>query len=394
MLDHFRGVLTFRAAPFSPENFLDEIKKSPVSARKIIAKNGILEGEIYAFDKKGLLSLAEKSDTPLEFVKSRGLILRARKYSARYGVIIGLVLSLLLIFYLSNIVLRINIYGNETLTDEEIKAVLADNGLYIGAFLPSVSLRAAETSIVSGVRKIGWIGIRRSGCILEAEISEMTLPPDIVDTNMPCNVSATRDAQIVKIVAVPQGMLVPMLYDTVRENEILVTGVIQGKLGNTYLVHAEADIRGRYSEKQTFSQNLIDASFELNDKKSRNYLYLFGARIPLFLTAAVDEGESFEYTEEKNLANLFSLELPVGIIYGEYKTYVSSQRAYSKEAAHKLLDEKIARYERNFLDENQTEIISKEVTYSDVPNGIKADVSYVLESNICKTEYIFAKNHK
>jgi similar to stage IV sporulation protein len=392
MLDHFRGVLTFRAAPFSTEEFLDELKKSPVSARKIKAASGFLTGEIYAFDKKELLSLAEKSDTPLEFIAKRGLILKAINYRARIGILIGALLSLLLFFYMSNIVLRINIYGNETLSDAEIEAVLADNGLFIGAFLPSVNLRTAEAAIVSNVREIGWIGIRRSGCILEAEVSEMTLPPEIVDTNSPCNVAATRDAQIVKINAVPQGMLIPMLYDTVHENEILVTGVIEGKLGDTYLVHAEADIRGRYSEIQTFTQNLVDASFEFEKPRERKSIYIFGARIPLF--SETDDDANFEYSEEINRLNLFSLELPIGIIYGQYRAYKPSQEVYSKETAAVLLDEKITRYELNFLDENETEIVSKKVTYEDVPNGIKATVRYVLESNICKTEYIFAKNHK
>jgi similar to stage IV sporulation protein len=392
MLDHFRGVLTFRAAPFSVPDFLDELKKSPVSARKIKAANGFLSGEIYAFDKRELIKLAEKSDTPLEFINSRGLVLTAKKYRARVGIIIGAVLSLLLFFYMSNIVLRINVYGNETLTDAEIEAVLADNGIYIGAFLPGVNLRGAEASIVSNVREIGWIGIRRSGCIVDAEISEMTLPPEIVDTNAPCNVAATRDAQIVKINAVPQGMLVPMLYDTVRENEILVTGVIEGKLGNTYLVHAEGDIIGRYSETEEFTQNLVDASLEFDDPETRNSLYFFGARIPLYARGNTDQ--NFEYTEEINRINLFSLELPIGIIYGENRAYKPSQAVYSKEEAQTLLDEKIARYERNFLDENDTVIISKKVKYEAVPNGIKATVKYVLESNICKTEYIFAKNDR
>jgi similar to stage IV sporulation protein len=392
MLDHLRGVLTFRAAPFSPENFLDELKKSPVSARKIAEKEGFLTGEIYAFDKKGLTLLAAKSDTPLEFIKSRGLILEAMKYRARYGVIIGLLLSFLLIFYLSNIVLKINIYGNETLSNKEIEAVLADNGLFIGAFLPSVNLRTAEAAVVSDVREIGWIGIRRSGCILEAEISEMTLPPEIVDTNAPCNVAATRDAQIVKINAVPQGMLVPMLYDTVSENEILVTGVISGKLGNTYLVHAEADIRGRYSETISITQNLIDASYDFSPPEKRNFIYLFGVRIPLFWGDY--SVPNFEYSEEINRFNLFSLELPIGIIYGQYRAYTPSQEVFSLGEAQVLLEEKIERYERNFLDENETEIISKDAVYSAVPNGINAEINYVLESNICKTEYIFAKNHK
>jgi similar to stage IV sporulation protein len=392
MLDNLRGVLTFRAAPFSTEGFLDELKKSPVSARKIAEKDGFLTGEIYAFDKKELTKFAAKSDTPLEFIDSRGLILSAMKYRSRHGIIIGLVLSFLMIFYLSNIVLRINIYGNETLSDKEVEAVLADNGLFIGAFLPSVNLRSAEAAVVSEVSRIGWIGIRRRGCILEAEISEMTLPPEIVDTNSPCNVAATRDAQIVKINAVPQGMLVPMLYDTVKKNEILVTGVIQGKFGNTYLVHAEADIRGRYSETVSITQNLIDASYDFSPPENRNFIYFFGGRIPLFWGEY--SAPNYEYSEEINRFNLFSLQLPVGIVYGKYRSYTPSQAVYSLEEAQVLLETKIARYEKNFLDENATEIISKEAQYTAVPNGIKADIKYVLESNICKTEYIFAKNHK
>ncbi|MDR0946338.1 MAG: sporulation protein YqfD [Ruminococcus sp.] len=392
MLDNIRGVCKFRVFCESPEAFINRLKMSRVSAKGLQVKEGVLYGEIYGFDLKALERITKSETAQIEILSEYGFIFTLKKYRLRFGLAAGVIIASVLIFYLSNIALKINVYGNTTLSDEQIISIINDYGITIGTYLPNVSLRSAEFDIISGVKEIAWIGLRRSGCIVEAEVSEMTVPPEIVDTNLPCNVVSTQNAQIVKINAVPIGMLVPMLYDTVKKGDLLVSGVITGKLTNSYLVHAMADITGRYEEKKVFTQNLIDAAIDYDSPQRRQKFYLFGLEIPLYLPR--EQTGDFEYEAELSRFNFFGLQLPAGIINEKITPYKPSQVSYSLAEAKKLLYEKISDYEENFFKDEGVTILERRENFIISKNAVTIETTYVLESNICKTEYIFGENDK
>jgi similar to stage IV sporulation protein len=288
--------------------------------------------------------------------------------------------------------MKIDIYGNETMSDAEVLTVLSDAGIRIGSYLPNISLAGVERDIISNVEGVAWAGIKRSGPIVSVEIAEMTKKPEITPTNRPCNIVSLKNAQIVKINSVPMGMLVPMLYDTVKEGDLLVSGVVSGKLGNTYYVHAMGDITGRYSEKLTFNESFAHRRIDYGSKYTRRSLYLFGLKIPL--TPAVSEPENAEVNEELSYFNILTLALPIGIVNTEIRPYEVTEEILTPEDTNTLLLEKIARYEENFFNDEGVNIISKDIIYTPIENGLSATVSYVLESNICETQYIYVKNHR
>ena len=73
--------------------------------------------------------------------------------------------------------------------------------------------------------------------------------------NTPCNIVASRDAQI-KNVRLYSGMLVPMVGDGVKKGDIIVSGVVDTKYGRSFYVHSIGEITGIYTEKMTFSKPL------------------------------------------------------------------------------------------------------------------------------------------
>jgi similar to stage IV sporulation protein len=392
MLDSFRGIVEFRVFTENGEDFLNRLRNSSVSARNLKVSDGVLTGEIYWFDLKTLKKLADKVHAGFEETGRRGFIFKAVKYRRRYGFMIGVFAAAVMVFLLSNITMKINVFGNETMSDNELRAVLEDCGIYIGSYLPNVNLRVAERDMVANVGKIAWAGIKRSGPIVSVEIAEMTEKPEMIPTNMPANVVSTKNAQIVKINSVPMGMLVPMLYDTVKEGELLVTGVIEGKLKNTYYVHAMADIIGRYEERVSFTQKLTDTVLEYSDRYTKRSLLLFGLRIPLFLGGL--NLDNTETDEDINYINLFNLEIPIGVINTEITPYTPVSTLYTIEDAKASLEEKIKRYEQNFYLDEGVEIIDKTIVFTETEEDVSVTVKYVLESNICNTEYILVKNHK
>lgn len=389
MFDNIRGVITFEAAAAEPEAFLNLLRKSIYSVSDLRYKGGRIFGNIYRADFPGIQKLAEENGVLISVSAKRGGIFTLRKYRFRTGIAIGLALSLALVFYLSNIVMAVEVYGNESLTDKQIISILKDNGIRIGAFLPAIDLRETERRIVSSVDDIAWIGIRSSGCIIQAEISEMDDPPEMISTRTPCNVVSARDAQIVEIRSVDMGMLVPMLYDGVKKGDILISGTVEDGKGGVYLSHAMGEIIGRYSEKVTFSQNYTDEVIEYTDNITRKYLSFFGLKIPLFVGR--NNFGLYEYDESTSYFRILNIELPVGTVVSEYHLYETQEESYTPEKAQKILEEKIKLYERNFYEGEEISVIDREVYFSETDKGMTAAVKYTLESDIGVVQEIMAK---
>lgn len=389
MFDNIRGVITFEAAAAEPEAFLNILKQSVYPVSELRYKGGRIFGNIYRADFPGIQKLAENNGVLISVSAKRGGIFTLRKYRFRTGIAIGLALSLLLVFYLSNIVMAVEVYGNETLTDKQVISILKDNGIKIGAFLPNIDLRETERRIVSSVDDIAWIGIRSSGCIVQAEISEIDDPPEMISTRTPCNVVSSRDAQIVAINRVDMGMLIPMLYDGVKKGDILISGTVEDGKGGVYLSHAMGEIIGRYSEKVTFSQNYTDEKIKYTDKITRKSLSFFGLKIPLYV-GRNDFGQ-YEYDENTTYFRILNIELPIGTVVSEYHLYETEEEFYTPEKAQKILEEKIKLYERNFFDGEDISIADREVYFSETSEGMTAIVKYTLESDIGMTQEILAK---
>ena len=268
-------------------------------------------------------------------------------------------------------------------------SLLRDQGIRIGAFIPSVDLREAERRIVSSSDDIAWVGLRSKGCKIQAEISEIGEFPDIVPTSVPCNIVSSRDAQIVEIKNVHMGMLVRMLNDGVKKGDLLISGTVDDGKGGVYFAHSMGEVIGRYTEKAVFRQAFEDERFDYGDKLVKKKICFFGLEIPLYI--GKNNFGNYEYDEETRYAELWGIKFPVGIVTAEYKPYDIVPVSYSPEQAKTILEDKISLYERNFFNGEDITVVDKEVFFSEDSGEVKAVVKYTLESDIGVTREIMAK---
>lgn len=384
------GTVYFRLFAADCGDIVNKLRSTGFSVTDIrIEKDKFVTGTVNWYDLDELKAFAEDNKAQFEQLDKKGIAFTAQKYKKRIGFAAGLLAALMLIFYLSNTVLKIEVYGNESISDEQVKSILAENGIKIGTFIPSLDLRDSEQRILTALDSFSWIGIRSSGCRILVDVSELSEKPEIIPISTPCNVVAACDAQIVDVRNVYLGMLVPMLYDGVQKGDILISGTIDGKLDHDYYVHAMGEVIGRYDREVTFEQPYLDSIINYGKEKSRKSLYLFGARIPLYLNK--EEQFEYEYSEEVKYAKLFGLELPVGTVEAEIKPYTSDEIQYSPEQAKILLESKIALYERNFLESNEITVVRKKVDFSESDEKMTVKVNYCLESDIGVTQEILAK---
>lgn len=389
MFDNIRGVISFEAIAPEPEIFINKLRASAVSVTNLRCKGNKLAGDAYRSDFEDIRYIAEAEGVQLSIAKKRGGVFTVRKYRLRAGLAVGFFLAFIMVAYLSNVVMSIEIFGNETLTDKQVESLLNDSGIHIGAFIPSVDLREAERIIVSESEEISWIGIRSSGCIIEAEITETDKPPEMIPTRTPCNVVSAKDAEIVEIHDIYMGMLIPMLHDGVKKGDLLISGTVEDGKGGVYYAHAMGKIIGRYTEKVTFFQPYSEETLRYTEKVTRKTLNFFGLKIPLYVGR--NNFEQYEYDEKTSFLKIFNIQLPVGIVYSEYKLYETEIEEISPEKAEQLLEGKISLCEKNFYSDEDMKIIGREVYFSETEEGMTAAVKYTLEGDIGVTKEIMAK---
>lgn len=386
MFDNIRGVITFEAVAAEPEKFANMLKTSAVSVYDMRTERGKIYGNIYKSDFEDVKKIAKSCGAQICIFSKKGLFFTLFKYRRRIGMIIGLILAFMVTVYLSNVVMIVEVYGNETLTDKQVESILKDYGISIGSFIPSIDLREAERLITSSVDNIAWIGLRSTGCKIQAEISETVSPPKIIPTSVPCNIVSSRDAQIVDIKNVHMGMLIPMLYDGVKKGDILISGTVEDGKGGVYYAHSMGEIIGRYTEKVVFQQQFTDNRYEYGNEIHRKTFYFFGLKIPLYICK--NNFENYEYDEEIRYVKLWNIQFPIGVILSDYKTYEIKQITYNSEQVKAILEDKIKLYEYNFFDDGDINIIDKEIYFSESNDKIVAVVKYTLESDIGITQEI------
>ena len=316
-----------------------------------------------------------------------GIYFFLKRYSRRTGLLIGALLAALMVTFFSNIVMRIEISGNETVSDDEILSLLRLGGIYYGSFIPAADLHHAERILLASSDRISWAAVRHSGCRVIVQVSEMTDSPQPVPKGYPCNIVAVRDAQITSM-KVYSGMVMPMLGDTVRKGELLISGVVPKRYSGTYYVHAMGEITGRYPETVSFVQPYEDTAEVIGEPYTATSLELFGKRFALSGDAE-PEGH-FESAENVEYIRFLGLTLPAAAVRTEIYPIEEIPVSYTEEQADAILDEKLKRYENNFLNGGDTAVIDRKITRSHTESCASVQAEYILEGDIGAESIIFA----
>ena len=392
MTDSLRGIMRIKCVCPDIGRFLNDLKESSVSFRNCVYLKGAVSFEIYRSDLDILKAIASKNGVLFEISEERGIIFLLIRYAKRFGIYIGVLLGTALIFLLSNTVLDIEVYGCENISEDAIIAALSEQGIRTGTFIPTVNFHSVERAIRITEDDLSWIGIRSVGCRIIAEVDETVYPPETESSKMPCNVVASRDAQIV-YAEVYNGELVPMIGEGVRKNELLISGTCEGKYGLTRLVHASGKIIGRYEEKQLFSQPLTYSERMPDECITRRVMYFGGLEIPLSSGSVPDTADA-EITMTENPIRFMNLTLPIGIRNSEYQIYRSENITIESDTAYAKIEEMIKIYEDNFIQSEDIKIINKEIQRNITDNNAEIVVKYTLEGDICSDREIFAKKQE
>lgn len=384
ILQYIFGYVRFKAEQGSIERFINFCTNAGIKLWGIRKKNGIFYANVKAKNYKKLRPAVKKSRVRLHILKRHGLPFIFNKYEARSGIIAGVILFLCIVIFLSCFVWTINIGGNKEISTQEITQILSDIGLKPGSFRLTINILKIEQEAMMKLPDLAWISINIKGSIATVKIKERKYPPELVPYDKPCNVKAAQTGQVIKLEPY-EGMAMIKQGDTVKQGDIVVSGLIKEKSGVLRIVHARAKviaITTRTLQAETiFKQSVHKTTGKIINRYELN---IFGFDIPLYWDGE-PQGNYIKSVNQNNL-NVIGAELPFGLKTYGYKEYKIEQIILSeKEAAQnaqKLLNDKEL---KEFSD---VKMLEKSFETQKNENGVTVVGHYKCEENIAYEEEI------
>ena len=203
------------------------------------------------------------------------------KYQRRIGIIIGFLISFVYILLSSASVWDIRIEGNESVSNAAIESELADAGLAVGGSWLGINTSKIETELLLSSSDIGWVNVNRRGNVAYVTVREKREVFTDEEKGYFSNVVATADCVISEI-TVKKGIACVKVGETVKEGQLLISGVIPDELGGGF-VAAEGEIFGAVNEKIELTVPPEESKSELSEAEiSEISVKIFNFSIKLF----------------------------------------------------------------------------------------------------------------
>lgn len=386
----FRGWVNVSVNASSGYSLINALRSNGVVCRNQRSSGNELHFAVRRRDKGLLDQLADEKGTELTLHEEFSLPGLLHKYRRRFGIPIGLILGTILLVYTANVVMVIDIEGNETITDEEILAALEECSVKRGVFIGDVDFYRSELHIRSSFDEIVWVGMRHTGNRIVVEVMETSSAPESLSDRIPCHIVADKTAQITKT-SVLSGQLTRKAGDAVKEGDIIVSGIWADENGHMTFTHAAGDITGVYEEEQTFFcdslQNVRAFTGLETEQKS---LDLFSMRIPLGF--GENPYSDYNIRTENTPLTLFGKDLPISLERKVFMEYGTEEIILTEEEMRQNLQEQQERYEVNFLSECR--IVQAKTKYTKKETAMILTVSYVLEGEIGAEKELLIKDNR
>lgn len=370
--------------------FINKLRDEGIYCKDQKIKEDTLYFTAKRYHRKAVRRIAEEYGIELTLTEKPSLAGWICKYRKRFGIPIGILLGAGLLIYCSNVVMVIEIQGNENVSDKEILSALDECSVRRGTFIGDIDLCKSEIHVRSCFDEIAWIGMRHTGNRLVVEVMETNVKPEMLSDRIPCHIVAGKTAQITHT-NISSGQLVKKAGEAVKEGEVIVNGIITDDYGHVKFYHSAGSVTGVYQEEVTFlcQPVITERNFSGNILEEKT-LDIFSLRVPL----TFEENTFNEYNVKLQKTNLtlFGKTLPISIDRKLYMEYESTEKILDKNEMKENLNQQLKRYEENFLSECR--IIERKCTVTEKKTAMVMTVFYTLEGEIGREKELFLKDNR
>lgn len=343
------GTVTARVVGAQPEDFLNLcVRENLILWRMDRLDPFTLEVQVTGREYPRMCRLAETCQCTVQDPKRRGLPFFLLGFRRRYALLAGLVLCLFLGLAGGQVILTVEVSGNETIPDEVIISQLRLCGVSTGTWGPSVPIRVVENRVMRAMDDLAFFSLNLKGTKAEVIVRERDPAPELKEEKVPTNIVSTADGVITHLEPW-RGDAQYVEGDTVQKGDILISGRIrldpppnvETELG-TALVHADGKVLARTQRTMTAEISLTAQGKAYTGKEiTRRSLSVLGYRINFYQNSGIPYEKYDIISQLKSWTPAEGKTLPV--IWGKEtcREYTDAAVRLDAAQAEKLLRQKL-----------------------------------------------------
>ncbi|MBP2033040.1 hypothetical protein J2Z42_001719 [Clostridium algifaecis] len=297
--EYKNAVIKIEIQSIRPERFINLIWKNNIYVENIMRKSittVIMDVKLEDYNK--INKIAKRNNVKIRILKRWGISFLILKLKNNKMLIVGILLFISIIYYLSTFIWQIKINSDSNLPPYELRQKLKEYGVVPGISKKRLNVYKIEEFLVKSDENIMWVRARIEGSRLIITAAERKSPPNIVQDNSPCDLAASRDGEVLRVYTTA-GTSVVNRGDMVKKGQILVKGV-QGKEGESYTVHASGSVICKTFYEKSKDVKIDSIKRERTGRKIENYyLNINGKKV--YLKKNINKFDKYDKIEESKL---------------------------------------------------------------------------------------------
>ncbi len=386
-LSYILGYLKISIEGYYIERFINICKNDKITIWNLKRNKNIkLTLNIRTSEFKKICKIARKTKCKVKIENKKGLPFLLHKYKKRKIFIVLLLILIILIGLSSNFVWNVDIVEENNQVLENISYDIENAGLKTGIPKAKVNTKEIINKIRLERKDVAWVGIELKGTNAIVKLVKADAKPDIINENEFCNIISNKEGVITKINS-QTGTANVKVGDTVKVNDVLINGWMEGKFTGIRYVHAKGEIEAKvwytknkkiyYNTTQTQETGNVEKKYGL---KINNFKINFSKRVSKF--------QIYDTIETENKFKLFSdFYLPISILKTTNKELENTQKSYDLEQAKNIGIEELQE-ELDKEIENKDKIVNKNINTYEDEDGVNVYVTYEVLENIGTNEKI------
>lgn len=375
LIKYFRGYVEVALWGYAPERFFNLC-----SNHDILIWDLHQEGDIYYFHIsvegfRCLKPLLKKSGTHIRISRKNGIPFFFFRYRKRKILFASVFVCMLILFVLSRFIWKININGNDSVTDDSMLQFLEEKNSSYGTRISDIDCTKLEEEIRSCFDSIIWTSVKREGTTLTVDVQEnLVVASQPSGTQLPEELK-TQDEKGYDLLALHDGTIesiyvrkgTPMVQqgDLVKKGDVLVSGALaiyddSGTLTAYQHCTADADIQLKtdYAYKDSFAAKHMQRVY--SGRIQQRYGFGFGDSYFQIPWKKVDYEDYTVLDTRTQIRLCDSFYLPIWLVRRTYEEYHEEQAVYTKQEAKQQAQENLTEFLEK-LAQKDVEVLEKHV---------------------------------
>ncbi len=241
VLSYFKGYIQIFASGYFLERFLNLCLMEDIllwDLQRISPNELCAKISIAGF--KNLRKSARKTRTKISIKKKYGFPFFLSRNRERKGIIPGIIVFLIIIWYFSTHLMGITIEGSQV-DEEKILSALSSYGVEIGMPIKNINNKILKNQLMTSIEDFGWVGVNIKGSRLYITASDREKPNESLSADLPCNIVAAKDG-VIRLMEIRDGQTMVLVNTPVKRGDLLVSGVIDSNAVGMRYTHSYGEV--------------------------------------------------------------------------------------------------------------------------------------------------------